>query len=381
VALFGSVSPRNDLNCGTWDDGANNNLTVRVGLDIVKGAKLETSSSRVLVVEDSEPFRKFVCSTLGKKPEFQIVGEAIDGLEAVQRAEKLRPDVIVLDIGLPSIHGIEAARRILRSSPKSKIVFVSQESSADVVREALGTGARGYIVKTDAGSELLEALDVVLRGGHFVGRRFSGHDFVSDSQEAASQDMQSNRCTQLDQNMEIARRHDVGFYSNDARLLDDLTHFIGVFLKAGNAAIVVATEAHRGSLLLRLQANGLDIGAAIEQGRYITLDAAETLSTFMRNGMPDSVLFSKLLGNLIVTAGEAVKKEQARVAIFGECVHLLWEQGNAEAAIQVEQLGNRLAERYNVNILCGYSVDAVQGVMDSHIFQQICAEHSAVHSR
>ena len=374
------MRPRNDLNCGAWDDEYKQRLTLKVGFGQCKGGELETSTSRVLVVEDNEPFRRFICSTLGKRPELHIVCEVSDGLEAVQRAEELHPDLIVLDIGLPSLNGIEAARRIRKLSPESKILFVSQESSADGVAEALGLGACGYVVKTDAGSELLEALDVVLRGGQFVGRRFSGHDFVGDSYAAATQDLQSNRCAQLDQNMEIADRHDVGFYSDDAGLLDDVTQFIVTALNAGNAAIVVATESHRDSLLLKLQANGLDISAAIEQGRYITLDAAETLSTFMRNGIPDPVRFSKLLGDLIVKAAEAVKREQARVAIFGECVHLLWAQGNSEAAIQMEKLGNRLAKRYNVDILCGYSQDSVQGVMDRQIFQRICAEHSAIHS-
>ena len=168
------------------------------------------------MVEDSEPFRKFVRSTLGKRPELRIVGEAIDGLEAVQRAEKLRPDVIVLDIGLPSIHGIEAARRILNSSPKSKIIFVSQESSTDIVREALGTGARGYVVKSDAGSELLEALDAVLRDEHFIGRRFSGHDLFGILDARASQEFRTNgRLVPLQQNPEIAHRHEVRFCSDD----------------------------------------------------------------------------------------------------------------------------------------------------------------------
>ena len=96
--------------------------------------------------------------------------------------------------------------------------------------------------------------------------------------------------------------------------------------------------------------------------------------------MPDPVRFLNLLGNLIVTASGATKEEQARVAIFGECVHLLWAQGNAEAAIQFEKLGNQLARTYHVDILCGYSVRSVQGGMDSHIFQRICAEHSALYS-
>jgi DNA-binding NarL/FixJ family response regulator len=141
---------------------------------------LDTSLRRVLVVEDSEPFRKFICSTLGKKPQLQIVGEVTDGLEAVQKAEELQPDIIVLDIGLPSLNGIEVARRIRKQSPGSKILFVSQETSADVVQEALGTGARGYVVKSDAGNELLGGVNAVLRGEQFLGKRFSGHDFVGE---------------------------------------------------------------------------------------------------------------------------------------------------------------------------------------------------------
>ena len=101
----------------------------------------------------------------------------------------------------------------------------------------------------------------------------------------------------------------------------------------------------------------------------------------MVNDLPDPGRFLKLLGNLIATAAEAAKGEQARVAVFGECVHLLWEQGNAEAAIQMEQLGNQLAKTHDVDILCGYSLGRVQGGMDSQIFQRICAEHSAVYSR
>src|SRR5580700_1259690 len=132
------------------------------------------SSVRVLVVEDFEPFRRFVCSRVGDTSELQVICEVSDGLEAVQKAEELHPDLILLDIGLPSLNGIEAARRIRKLSPESKILFVSQETSADAVREALRLGAHGYIVKTDARRELLEGVDAVLRGGQFVGRRFSG---------------------------------------------------------------------------------------------------------------------------------------------------------------------------------------------------------------
>jgi CheY-like chemotaxis protein len=129
---------------------------------------------RVLVVDDYEPFRRFVCSTLGKRPGLHIVGEALDGLAAVRQAEELKPDLILLDIGLPSADGLQAAREILKLSPDSKIVFVSQESNPDVVQEAFNLGARGYVAKTRAASDLLAAADAVLEGGRFVSSGLTG---------------------------------------------------------------------------------------------------------------------------------------------------------------------------------------------------------------
>jgi DNA-binding NarL/FixJ family response regulator len=133
------------------------------------------SSVRVLVVEDYEPFRRFVCSTLAKRPEMHIVSEATDGLEAVQKAEELQPDLILFDVGLPKLNGIEAARRIRTVSPESKILFVSQESSADVVQEALRLGALGYVAKTQAGIDLLAAVEAICQGGRFVSAGLPDH--------------------------------------------------------------------------------------------------------------------------------------------------------------------------------------------------------------
>lgn len=127
------------------------------------------SSIRVLVVDDFEAWRRFVCSTLGKKPELQVVGEASDGSEAVRKAAELQPDLIVLDLGLPTLNGIDAARQIRKLSPESKIVFLSQECSPEVVQEALSVGALGYVVKVNAGNELLAAVEAVLQNRQFLG--------------------------------------------------------------------------------------------------------------------------------------------------------------------------------------------------------------------
>lgn len=133
---------------------------------------LENPTFRVLVVDDYEPWRRHACSLLRKQAELEVIGEVSDGLEAVQKAQKLQPDLILLDLGLSGLNGIEAARRIRECAPKAKILFVTTNSSWDIAEEALSTGAQGYIVKEDA--ELMIAVNAVLRGEKFVGRRFAG---------------------------------------------------------------------------------------------------------------------------------------------------------------------------------------------------------------
>ena len=119
---------------------------------------------RILVVDDFEPFRRFVCATLEARPELQVIGEASDGLEAVQKAEELRPDLIFLDIGLPTLSGIEVASRIARLVPAAEILFISQDNDPDVVAAALSNGARGFVHKPNAITELLPAVEAILRG-------------------------------------------------------------------------------------------------------------------------------------------------------------------------------------------------------------------------
>jgi DNA-binding NarL/FixJ family response regulator len=132
------------------------------------------SSIRVLLVDDFEPFRRFIRTTL--QTELQIIAEVSDGLEAVSKAEELQPDLILLDIGLPGLNGIEAARQIRKLSPQSKILFLSQESSADVIEEAMNSGAMGYVIKAHAASDLLAAVEAVRQGRKFVSRNgSSGH--------------------------------------------------------------------------------------------------------------------------------------------------------------------------------------------------------------
>jgi len=173
-----------------------------------------------------------------------------------------------------------------------------------------------------------------------------------------------------------ACNHDVQFYADDAFLLDSLVSFVGKSLEHGGAAIVVATKAHRDGLSQRLEAGGVPLTAATQQGRYLALDAAQTLATFMKEGMPDKVVFARIVGDIVTWA--AAQVNQAKVVIFGEMVALLWQEGNAAAAIRLEQYWNELAETYSFSLLCGYPLAGFNRENHRESFDKICAEHHVV---
>lgn len=137
-------------------------------------------SVRILLVDDSEPFRNLTAKIFQKNPKFQIAGVAADGEQAVQKAQELKPDLIVLDIGLPKLGGIEAARQIRAVSPDSKILFFTGNDFPQIVREALEAGTGGYVIKVDGAAELLAAVEAVLRGERYVSKRLAGRGFLED---------------------------------------------------------------------------------------------------------------------------------------------------------------------------------------------------------
>jgi len=144
--------------------------------------------------------------------------------------------------------------------------------------------------------------------------------------------------------------HFAQFYETDGFLLNSLRGFIGTGLRAGEAAIIVATQAHRDGLEERLLASGLDVAAARASGQYIVLDAAETLAKFMVNGLPEPERFEQIFAGII---NQATAKWH-HVRIFGEMVALLWAHGNHEATVELEILWNRLLREEDVRLFCAY---------------------------
>jgi two-component system nitrate/nitrite response regulator NarL len=296
---------------------------------------------RILVVEDHAAFRHLICAALQRRVEFQTI-EAADGLEAVRKAEELQPDLILLDINLPEMHGFEVAQQIPRLAPHARLLFMSQESSPDIVRHAFRLGAHAYIQKISAANDLLAAIDAVLAGKRFVSRSLAFTELADAP---------------------APRRHEIVFCSDDTAIIDGFTRSIAAALHAGDAAIALVTESHRTRLLQKLRTQSVDIDGAIERGTCVSFDA---------DVAPDPVRFLEAINGAREAAANA-GNAHARVAFCGERAGRLWAAGRTAEAVQLEQLCSELA--HDVDILCAYPVPYTT---DDQALTRICAEHTAV---
>jgi|SRR5215469_1775374 len=238
---------------------------------------LEKSPIRIVVVDDAEAWRRFFRSTLQNVRELQVICEVSDGLAAVQQAQELQPDMILLDIGLPRLNGIEAARRIREVSPGSKILFVTENTSWDVAQEALRSGGSGYVVKSNAASELLPALKAVLLGKPFLSFGLTDRNLICVEHEGAFGPARYESIVRqsTSQSLEITSR-EVRLYLDDAGVVDSFASSIAAVMKNGDRVVVTAPQSQRAGILQKLSSDGVDVAAAIEQKRYVSLDAVHT---------------------------------------------------------------------------------------------------------
>ena len=313
-----------------------------------------TALHRVLVVEDHEPFRRVLCDLLRERADVLIVGEAADGLEAVRQAEALRPDVVMLDIGLPLLNGVDAAVRIRAKAPDVKVMFVTNESSLEVVEQAFKRGAHGYVYKPRMRRDVLRVFDAITRGGGFVS---GGLERVARGDSLAS------------------HRHDLLFCSSDEVLVDAFSRFITGVLSEGNVVIALVTDAHDISLTRRLQASP-DFASAIGEGRYITVNINELLAKVMVNGWPDPTRFLDTTEELLIEVARRGTGRRPTVAAVSECTPTVWVHGYLEAAIQLERLWDEMAKSRQMDILCGYPLTAREENVQA--VRTLCAEHTAV---
>jgi DNA-binding NarL/FixJ family response regulator len=317
---------------------------------------------RVLVVDDHELWRRHISGVLEKTRGWQVAGEASDGPDAIQKVVALQPDLILLDLELPGMTGIDAARRIVAIAPESKILFMSAHRSLDIVEAAMTAGGRGYILKIDAGEELLPAMNAIVRGDRFIGAVLNGHVFDAEGPEAS-----------------WSHRHAVGFYTEESRLLDAYAGFAKAALTRGALLMVAVVAERQRELDNRLLVDGVDVELAIGERRYRQLDVAAVLAEFMVNGWPDESRFWNASTALVLDAAKTSKHSHPRIAACGECAAILLREGNADAAVRLEELGDAAARSYKLDVFCGYSMAMCGLDTNSDVYQRISHAHPLVH--
>ncbi|HXU14297.1 MAG TPA: response regulator [Terriglobales bacterium] len=334
------------------------------------------SRVRALIVDDFGEWRQVLRSLLERTHIVQVVGEAADGLDAVQKAQELQPELILLDVGLPKLSGLQALKLIEECAPKARVLFVSENRSWEIAQEAFQIGALGYLVKSDVGRELLAAVSKVLENQQFI----SSSLVSSWPDSAALGDHSSPDGDEvLSPSQSNAIRHEVAFYEDDAALAHGFAQSATAALRTGHLVVIIATDFHRRLVDRELNNNGVDIEVVTRAGRLIERDSVDVLSKIMIKEVPESIHCAKVLDDLVLEAANRGNPDSGRVAICGECAATLLRCGNEEGAVRLEHLWDGLLSTYSVDTLCGYLWGSFPYRQRTPLFRRICAEHAAIH--
>ena len=320
----------------------------------------------VLLVDDHELWRSYVRNEVVKNGRWRIVGECADGADAVRQAEALTPDLTILDVSLPEVNGLQAARRILARDPSARILFLTEQHSEDIAEAALDTGARGYMFKTDAG-KLLFAMEAIVNGGRYVSPALAER-LPQVGRDAAAR---------------VTCRHEVGFYSDEQSLVDDYARVGEAALATGRVFVLLAANARRDTRVQQqLRVRGVALDDAIRERRYQCVRVDLLLSTVVVDGTLDEPGYRAAAAALLSESCGSSSRERPRVTVCGDGAGELWVKGQMHAAVRVEEVWDELTRTLDVHTLCGYVADVTSmGEEDYAIFQRIRASHSDLYVR
>ena len=319
-------------------------------------------NKRVLVVDDYEPWRRHVAAELDKSDRWEIVGELEDGVEAVREAKALKPDIILIDIGLKTLNGVEAARQILADDPTARILILTGQNSPDIADAALAAGARGYLIKHEAGGKLLLAMEAVVAGARFL----------SPGLPAEVLDRSRTPGTRT-------HRHEAVFRSDAAGLVDDYARFAEAALAGRQPVVVVAPRDRLDKLRQRLESHGVPVARHVRDGSYVTLEM--DLETLMPDGRCDEDTIRRSAAEIVAIATRNAEPDR-RVAMCGEVAPQLWRNDRADATIRIERIWDEIARSLGIDLFCGYLVDAARVAEQEYgVFRDVCAAHGTVHVR
>ena len=268
---------------------------------------------KVLLVDDHPDILKSTSRLLSF--DFDVVGVATDARQAIDAAQRLDPDLIALDITMPGRDGFQTAQDLVQVGSRARIVFLTMHESDDYVAEGFRSGGRGYVLKTRLHLDLTNALQRVLAGQMFLpslGALFA-----------------------IDHNV---TGHVVMFHDDDRAFVDGVSGFISASLRRGDVVSLVTSSPIRAGVAERLRAYGWDAGEAGDYGRYHASDAAESLSSIMRNGRPDAERLRHFVAEIERTRVQGPGEAESRLTVVGDMSAHLLAAGNSQAALEVEHL-------------------------------------------
>jgi CheY-like chemotaxis protein len=307
---------------------------------------------KVLLVDDHPDILKSTSRLLSF--DFDVVGMATDARQAIDVAQRLDPDLIALDITMPGRDGFQTAQDLVQIGSRARIVFLTMHESDDYVAEGFRSGGRGYVLKTRLHLDLTNALQRVLAGQMFLpslGALFA-----------------------IDHNV---TGHVVMFHDDDRAFVDGVSGFISASLRRGDVVSLVTSSPIRAGVAERLRAYGWDAGEAGDYGRYHASDAAESLSSIMRNGRPDAERLRHFVAEIARTRVQGPGEAESRLTVVGDMSAHLLAAGNSQAALEVERLWDSLTRTLPFLTICCYPMSPFDS-LDGRLFPQLCGEHFAV---
>jgi DNA-binding NarL/FixJ family response regulator len=342
------------------------------------------SSVKILIVDDRKLFRRMVRSLVESQPDYDICGEAGDGIEAIEKVRQLRPDIVLMDINMPRMNGLEATRIIRFEVPECDVIIVTQNDATVARVQARRANAKGFVTKSDLARDLLPTIEkfrnakpeahqastargrIVQWGGAAVENNSSLH------QTKSAESHGEPWCGLL--NSAAPRDHIVQLYQDQQFLNRAVCRFAAAAITNGEGVILVPTVAHWDAFRPRLEREGVDVKAAEKRGQLTVVDADNLLPTFMRDGMPDSPVFLGLAQNVISQArGDG---RYPKVRWWGEMVNILWERGDVAASMQLEDQFDQLAHEQDIAIFCSFLMDNFDGDVHARMLPRLGENHS-----
>jgi CheY-like chemotaxis protein len=329
---------------------------------------------RILVADDHELVRRGVRSLLQTRPDIEVCGEATDGRDAIEQARSLTPDLIVMDISMPGLNGLNATRIIQRENSHCKVIIITQNDGKVAREQARSVNANGVVAKSDLSRDLLRTIGRVMMEnntdlGHAKGAHGSHNSAGIDGVAAGVGEPWRGLLANA-----APRDHIVQLYQDQQFLNRAVCRFAAAAITNGEGVILVPTVAHWDAFRPRLEAEGVDVRAAEKRGQLTVVDADNLLPTFMRDGMPDSPVFMGLAANVVSQArGDG---RYAKVRWWGEMVNILWERGEVAASMNLEDQFDRLAHEQDIAIFCSFLMDNFDGSVNARMLPRLGENHS-----